>query len=114
MEHLRTIGDDRPLNLIDTFNGFTQQSVDYEIHNRKKIKSDLMAFRYGNQQIFEKTLHERGYRNFRIFKGDAAAFDYSELAPIAVVLLDIDLYMPTKAALDRIWLSWTPDLGPAG
>jgi O-methyltransferase len=102
LEHLRTTQDDRSLHLIDTFSGFTQDSLEYEIRNRAKAPKDMGAFRYGDQAIFEQSLRQRGYSSFRSLKADAARVDYSQFAPIAVVLLDIDLYLPTKAVLEAI------------
>lgn len=37
------------------------------------------------------------------FKGDASKFDWSKVAPIGAVLLDIDLYAPTRAILENIY-----------
>ncbi len=36
-------------------------------------------------------------------QADCAEFDYSTLSPIKMAYLDVDLYLPTKAALPKIF-----------
>lgn len=110
LEHLATTGDERTLHLLDTFSGFTRNSVDHEVQSRRKAKRDYDRFRYGDEIRFRKNLSELGYQRFSISKGDAAIFDWSSLAPIGAVLLDIDLYQPTINVLDAVY----PHLAPAG
>jgi len=102
LEHMRTIGDTRRLYLVDTFSGFTNESIEYEVHARGKNKSSLNAFTYGKEETFARNIRRCGYTNFVTIAGDASRLDYSRLAPIAVVLLDIDLYLPTIQVLNRI------------
>ncbi|MGH7239047.1 MAG: TylF/MycF/NovP-related O-methyltransferase [Candidatus Saccharimonadales bacterium] len=103
LEHLKTTDPKRELFLFDTFNGFTKDSVDYEINERKKSGGAYRSFKYGNAEIFGDNLKAAGYSNFRIFRGDASLFDWSTIAPISVVLLDVDLYKPTSEILKKIW-----------
>lgn len=110
MEHLRTVEDAREVLLFDTFSGFTQSSIELEVESRGKDRAEFDKFRYGDEEIFRKRLSAAGYSAFRTFKGDAAEFDWSSLGPIGAVLLDIDLYEPTKAILDAIY----PHLCPGG
>lgn len=103
LEHLATTGDERTLHLFDTFSGFTDRSIEHEVHSRKKFKRDYDAFRYGDEDRFRLNLRELGYDRFRTIKGDAATFEWSSLGPIGAVLLDIDLYQPTVDVLDAIY-----------
>lgn len=103
LEHLATTGDQRTLNLFDTFAGFTKESVDFEVNNRRKARQDYDAFRYGDEERFIGNLHGLGYQRFRTIKGDASAFDWSSLGPIGAVLLDIDLYQPTIEVLESVY-----------
>lgn len=104
LEHLASTGDQRELLLFDTFSGFTEDSISHEIDVRQKdYVSSYGLFRYGNEDIFRKNLSKTGHRNFRTFSGDASAFDWSSIGPISVVLLDIDVYKPTRAILSQIW-----------
>jgi O-methyltransferase len=110
LEHLKTVCDERPLLLFDTFSGFTEDSIAVEVNSRGKSAEEYDKFQYGDEKIFARKLKRQGYSNFRTVKGDAAKFDWSSIAPIGAVLLDIDLYAPTRAILDAIW----PHLEPGG
>jgi len=110
LEHLQTEGDERPLFLFDTFGGFTPDSVAIEVSRRGKAEGEYEVFRYSDERRFRRNLQRAGYENVRIVKGDASAFEWSTIAPIGAVILDIDLYQPTIATLEAIW----PLLAPAG
>lgn len=110
LEHLRTTGDTRPLYLFDTFSGFTKDSVEHEVTVRAKASRDYDKFRYGDEARFQRNLHNAGYSNFRTFKGDASKFDWASIGQIGAVLLDIDLYQPTRKTLEAIY----PHLVPGG
>lgn len=103
LEHMKTTGDTRPVYFLDTFSGFTAESVDHEIRDRKKDSSQLDSFRYGDAKIFEQNLRRQGYSGFQVIQGDASQINYSDFGPIAVVLLDIDLYQPTIKILRALW-----------
>jgi len=110
LEHLKTVDDDRKLLLFDTFNGFTESSLDHEVHVRGKNKPDVDGFRYGDEGRFNANLRRLGYQRFRTIAGDASAFDWGSLGPIGAVLLDIDLYQPTITILEAVY----PRLVPGG
>jgi len=110
LEHLRTNGDPRRLLLFDTFGGFTAESIEVEVSGRGKEAGAYEAFRYGDEKRFARNLQNAGYDSFEIVVGDASSFDWSAVAPIAAVILDIDLYQPTIATLNAIW----PHLVPGG
>lgn len=109
-EHLKTMDDPRPLLLFDTFAGFTEESIAVEVGDRGKALQEYDKFRYGDEAIFQRKLKKQGYTNFRTYKGDASKFDWGSIGPIGAVLLDIDLYAPTKAIVEAIW----PHLQPGG
>jgi O-methyltransferase len=103
LEHLRTTADTRTVYFLDTFAGFTDESINHEVDVRGKAVDDYDAFRYGEEGVFSRNLTRLGYENFRTVKGDAARQDYTRFAPIDVALLDIDLYQPTREILDHLW-----------
>jgi hypothetical protein len=111
LEHLRTVGDPRTLYLFDTFSGFTEESIAVEVNDRGKPLSAYDKFQYGDEEIFIRKLKKQGYTNFKTVSGDAAKFDWASIAPIGAVLLDIDLYAPTKAILEDIWVHLRPGGG---
>jgi hypothetical protein len=103
LEHLESVGDTRRIHLFDTFAGFTADSIDFEVAQRGKAPAHYDIFKYGDEELFRKRLRSLGYTHFDTHKGDASAFDWHALGPIAVVHLDIDLYQPTKRILDAVW-----------
>jgi hypothetical protein len=102
LQHLKSVGDGRQLLLFDTFSGFTESSIAVEVERRGKDRGHYDKFRYGDEDIFRRRLTTAGFSNFQTYKGDASAFDWESLGPIGAVLLDIDLYEPTKAILEAI------------
>jgi len=109
LEHKRTTGDHRPVYFLDTFSGFTRESIQHEVRARGKTGAQLDSFRYGDAAIFEHGLKRLGYSGFTVIPGDAAKLDYAQFGPISVILLDIDLYQPTIEILKKVWpLMTTP------
>ena len=49
-----------------------------------------------------------GAGDVRALIADAAKFDYASLGPIAFCLLDVDLYIPTREALPKIYKQLSP------
>ncbi|MDE2886722.1 MAG: class I SAM-dependent methyltransferase [Gemmatimonadota bacterium] len=103
LEHLRTTGDPRSLVLVDTFSGFTPESIDHEVVNRRKRASEISDYSYGSARVFNHSLARLGYTNYRIIEGDCSKVDWKEIGPIGAVFLDVDLYVPTAATLDALW-----------
>ena len=103
LEHLRSTGDPRSLVLVDTFSGFTPESIDYEVANRRKRASEISDYSYGSARVFDHSLARLGYTSYRIIEGDCSKVDWNEIGPIGAVFLDVDLYMPTAATLEALW-----------
>ena len=103
LEHLRTTGDPRTLVLVDTFEGFTPESIDYEVANREKRASELSDYSYGSARIFNHSLARLGYTNYRLIRGDCSKVDWKEIGPVGAVFLDVDLYLPTARTLEAMW-----------
>ncbi len=110
LEHLRTRKDPRPLVLVDTFDGFTDESLEFEVTDRKKVASDISDYSYVSAKVFNKSLARLGYSNYRIIQGDCTKVDWDSLGPIGAVFLDVDVYLPTLASLEALW----PRLVPGG
>lgn len=104
LEHVRTVADDsRRVVLLDTFGGFTEESVRVEVSERGKDPREFDKFRYGDRVRFERNLLMAGYSEFDVIQADAGRFDWGSLGPIAAVLLDIDLYAPTYRVLEEVY-----------
>ncbi|MEE2773951.1 MAG: class I SAM-dependent methyltransferase [Pseudomonadota bacterium] len=83
---------------IDTFSGFTETDVNYEVQNRGKNRSDFFGFRYNDYDRFRKNFKEFDF--VKPVMIDAARFDFSKIGTIDFLFLDVDLYKPTKAVLN--------------
>ena len=102
-EHIRKqkIEHTTTLYAIDTFDSFTQADLDFEVRERGKAMAELIAFGYNDFAVWSK--------NFADFpfvipvKADCSAVDYSALSPIKLVFLDVDLYLPTKKTLPKLF-----------
>ena len=77
---------------IDTFSGFTENDVEYEVNNRGKSYNDF--------DIFQKNFKE--YSFLKPLKIDAAKFDFSKTGKVDFLFLDVDLYKPTRTVLENI------------
>ena len=92
---------DQKIYAIDTFTSFTDSDMKYEIEERGKSKAELKAFAYND--------FEAWVRNFAKFpflvaiESDCSVFDYKKIAPIKLALLDVDLYLPTRNTLPKLY-----------
>jgi O-methyltransferase len=86
---------------IDTFESFNEKDVRYEIEHRGKNGKDLDYFRYNDLRAWKRNF--RGFPFVTAIKTDCAEFDYYSVAPVKLALLDVDLYLPTKKALNKIF-----------
>lgn len=104
-KHLSDLGVERAYHCIDTFSGFTGGDVDYELDRRNKSDYREMfrgAFGDNDPKYLKRALSNEGISNVSVHEADARDFDYRSLAPIAFCLVDVDLYLPVKEALERI------------
>lgn len=86
---------------IDTFESFTSQDLDFEVRQRGKKGSEINSFAINDFDVWT--------RNFAKFpfvsaiKDDCSQVDYARFSPIKLVFLDVDLYLPTKNTLPKIY-----------
>jgi hypothetical protein len=86
---------------IDTFDSFPPRDVDFEVKHRGKTREQVSGFAYLDFEAWK-----RNFRKFEFvtaFKADCSAFDYLKVAPVKLAFLDVDLYLPTKSALRKIY-----------
>ena len=86
---------------IDTFDSFTSGDLKYEVEQRGKSLNELKGFAYNDFSIWQKN-----FNNFpfvKAIKSDCSTYDYSQIKPIKLTFLDVDLYLPTKKALPKIY-----------
>jgi O-methyltransferase len=86
---------------IDTFESFTHDDLKYEVENRGKSLFDLKGFDYNDHKIWQSNFSEFPF--VKAIKSDCSTFDYNQISPIKLTFLDVDLYLPTKKTLPKIF-----------
>jgi len=61
----------------------------------------LNAFAYNDFDIWKKNFSQFPF--VKPIKADCAEFDYREIAPLKLSFLDVDLYLPIKGALPKLY-----------
>ncbi len=88
---------------IDTFRSFLPEHADYEIQNRDKPPSLKKRFWENKKAWFDKSMAVHGLKRVKSIECDATQFDLSSVAPIAFCLIDVDLYIPVKDLLPKVF-----------
>jgi hypothetical protein len=86
---------------IDTFDSFTGDDLKYEVEQRGKSLFELKGFEYNDYKTWQKNFDEFPF--VRAIKSDCATYDYKNIMPIKLTFLDVDLYLPTKKVLPKIY-----------
>jgi O-methyltransferase len=106
---LNKLVDGLPYHSIDTFSGFTAESIAHESDKRGKdlgkLKHDFVV---NSEEWYRKNLEIHGVKNVKILKSDVTLVDFSKFNPIAFCLLDVDLYLPIAACLPPIYENLAP------
>ena len=94
------------LYAVDTYESFTAKDLDFEVRNRGKALKDLVAFGYNDFEVWKHNFVD--FEFVIAIKEDCSAVDYDTLGPITVAFLDVDLYLPTKRTLFKIFDALVP------
>ena len=99
---------------LDTFGGFVAGDVAHEQKARGKDSPDdrraLGKFTVNSRRWFERTLLFNGITRVTTHAAAVQDFAFSAEVRFCFVLIDVDLYLPTRAALEKLW----PLLSPGG
>lgn len=106
--YLNEAGISKSYVCVDTFNGFTERDLDYEVNIRLKTRANLLGFRNNSKNWFLKTMRDAGYSYVQVFQADAATFDFTTISPFCFALIDIDLFKPIQACLPAVYEALTP------
>ena len=99
---------DKSYFAIDTFSGFTETDIHYEVENRGKSYSAYTGFQVNSKKWFDFTMRQNRVSRVQSRKADVNTFDLTTLAPLSFSLLDVDLYRPTKKALPELFEVTSP------
>lgn len=86
---------------IDTFFGFENRDISFERESRGKKQEDYSAFKVNKKKWFDETMRINYINRVTSYEADASTFTFS--GPISFCLLDVDIYLPTKNVLEKIW-----------
>tara|TARA_B100000242_G_C42965798_1_gene448032 strand:- start:217 stop:864 length:648 start_codon:yes stop_codon:yes gene_type:complete len=101
-EHLKNNANfDGVYYAVDTFDSFTESDLAHEVESRGKKISEIRGFEYNDVNIWQSNFKDFPF--VKAVKGDCSAIDYNRLSPIKLTFLDVDLYIPTLNALEKIY-----------
>ena len=113
-KHLDAIAPHKRYLALDTFGGFVAGDVAHEREARGKDSADdrraLGKFTVNSQRWFERTMLFNGITRVTTHAAAVQDFPFSAEARFCFVLIDVDLQLPTRAALEKLW----PLLSPGG
>jgi len=95
-------GVDASYTVIDTFQGFLDRDVVYEVNQRHTPDTIRQRFAKNKVDWVAKRFRVNGV-SIDVFKQDACTFDFGSRGSIAFCLLDVDLYLPTKDLLPKVY-----------
>jgi O-methyltransferase len=102
-KHLDDSPSERKYVCVDTFSGFPEDDVAFEMERRGKSGARFGGFRVNDKVWFDKNLADNGIRRVVSYSGDVKSLDLASVAPaISMCLLDVDLYQPVKVALTKV------------
>lgn len=108
-KYLDELGIERSYYAIDTFSGFVESDLEYEMTSRGKAKQPgMQQFFVNDRRWFDQTMTDNGIRRVTSIEADITKVDLAALGPFSFVLLDVDLYLPTKATLPKLYENLSP------
>ncbi|MFO1393254.1 MAG: class I SAM-dependent methyltransferase [Steroidobacteraceae bacterium] len=108
LQVLKQANIDRQYVGIDTFAGFLRQDIEAEYGRGKTRGTYDNYFMVCKKHWYDYSLRREGHQNVRSYQADAATFDYGVVAPIAFLLIDVDLYRPVLLTLRAAWKHLSP------
>lgn len=107
---LQAIGDRRPYICIDTFSGFPDDQFSHDVALGTH-ESRRRGFRANSPDLVRQLLARWKCQSIRLVQADIVTMSAAELPDaIAVALIDVDLHVPTRTALEKVY----PRLAPHG
>lgn len=112
--HLDEVAPQKRYWAIDTFGGFVADDVAHEQQARGKTSREegraLAKFTINSQRWFDRTMALNGITRVTSHAAAVQDFDFPAGVRFCFALVDVDLYRPTLAALEKLW----PLMSPGG
>jgi hypothetical protein len=106
-KHLDEIGEtSRKYLCLDTFEGFTDEDIAFEIQHRGKERFRdrfQTSFRLNDVRWFREMLRWNRIERALCIQCDICHFEFPSDQKISFSLVDVDLYRPTAAALGKVF-----------
>ena len=105
-KYMETAGINKEYICIDTFSGFTIEDIEYEKEKRNKDENILKTQFVANKKKWvEATLKYNGIEDVKLYEADINKFDLDKnnINKIAFCLIDVDLYIPARTALEKVY-----------
>lgn len=106
--HLKHQGRTVDYIALDTFQGFVSNHADYEVSVRGKSSSLHHFFSINKKKWVQAGLDDCGFTKIRLEQTDCTTFDFDHLKPIAFALVDVDLYLPIRDILPKLYRNMAP------
>jgi O-methyltransferase len=95
---------------IDTFSSFVIEDIDYEVKKGHKKRSWYTnPFQINKKKWFDYTMQLNNIKRVVSIQADVNKYNLSSLGPLSFILLDVDLYRPTKKSLKELFEILTND-----
>lgn len=89
---------------VDTFRGFEQSDVAFEKNQRAKERFHYVEFSFNSPDLWKRTVIEHNHlERVVMVTSDIKRVTFQPGQLFSTALVDVDLYQPTKAALDKIY-----------
>ncbi|MEU2429709.1 TylF/MycF/NovP-related O-methyltransferase [Streptomyces sp. NPDC007861] len=107
---LRGLGDARDYWVYDTFDGFVPSQF-HQDADKGTDSGSLHGFSASSPALVRRILRQLGAPEVELVRADVVEMPTRLLpATISACLVDVDLEMPTEAALEKVW----PRMSPGG
>jgi O-methyltransferase len=93
---------------IDTFSGFVEEQADHETEKFGKPNALAHFFSVNKKAWYDYKLACDGVKGVESVESDVMRFNFAAIAPIAFCLIDVDLYLPVKDILPKIYSCLAP------
>ena len=93
---------------FDTFSGFVSEDIEFEVANRGKTKKLYTSFQVNKKKWFDGTMQQNKITRVCSIEGNINKLDLTTIGPLSFSLLDVDLYRPTKKALQELYVALSP------
>lgn len=91
---------------MDTFSGFSPDDIKFERTVRNPKFSEFhyeKAFTKAEKKHFDTTMKMNKIYRVKSIQADVKKFDFNALDKLSFCIIDVDLYLPVKAALNGVY-----------